>query len=89
VSTTEEYARGLREAFAARLQQLRDAAEPELSQEALAIAAGLDRSYFGMLERAERTPSIFVVHLLAGALGRPASDLLPDHPLPVLPAVPE
>ncbi|TDD70793.1 XRE family transcriptional regulator [Jiangella aurantiaca] len=79
----------MREAFAARLQELRDAAEPELSQEALAIAAGLDRSYVGMLERAERTPSIFVVHLLAAALGRPASDLLPDHPLPVLPAVPE
>ncbi len=89
MSKTEEYARGLREAFAARLQELRDAAEPELSQEALAIAAGLDRSYVGMLERAERTPSIFVVHLLAGALGRPASDLLPDHPLPVLPAVPD
>ncbi|SDT33930.1 MULTISPECIES: helix-turn-helix domain-containing protein [Jiangella] len=89
MSTTEEYARGLREAFGARLQELRDAAEPELSQEALAIAAGLDRSYVGMLERAERTPSIFVVHLLAGALGRSASDLLPDHPPPVLPTVPE
>ncbi|HEV3162801.1 MAG TPA: helix-turn-helix transcriptional regulator [Isosphaeraceae bacterium] len=47
-----------------------------LSQEALAANAGLHRTYVGMLERGERTPTIIAVKQLADALGVTMVDLI-------------
>ena len=47
-----------------------------LSQEALAVAAGLDRTYISMLERGERTPSLGTVLLLARALNTSMTSLV-------------
>ncbi len=48
----------------------------ELSQEALAEKADLDRTYLSDIERGVRNPGIRNVVLIAKALGVPASDLL-------------
>jgi transcriptional regulator with XRE-family HTH domain len=47
-----------------------------LSQEALAVAAGLDRTYISMLERGERTPSLGTVLMLARALDTTMTSLV-------------
>ena len=52
--------------FGHRLRQLRKAAG--LSQEALADAAGLDRTYVSSCERGHRNISIVNIFRLAGAL---------------------
>ena len=49
-----------------------------VSQEALARAAGLDRSYVGMIERGESTPTVATVHLLAEALGTSMTSLISE-----------
>ncbi len=46
------------------------------SQEALALEAGLDRSYVGAVERGERNPTLASVERLAGALGVEVAELL-------------
>ena len=61
-------------AFGEALRALRD--DVELSQEGLASAAGLDRTYVGGLERGERNPTLKVVWALAEALGVSAVELL-------------
>jgi transcriptional regulator with XRE-family HTH domain len=48
----------------------------ELSQEAHAERADLDRTYLSDIERGVRNPGIRNVVLIAKALGIPASDLL-------------
>ncbi len=48
------------------------------SQEALAAQAGLDRSYIGELERAQRNISLDALEKLAQAFGGEISDLLVD-----------
>ena len=48
----------------------------ELSQEALAHAAGLHRTYLSDIERGVRNPTITVVEQIARALGVTASALL-------------
>ncbi|HEY1189608.1 MAG TPA: helix-turn-helix transcriptional regulator [Gemmata sp.] len=53
--------------FGAALRRRREAAE--LSQEALAAAAGLHRNYVGLLERGKQVPTLAVVEKLAVALG--------------------
>lgn len=47
-----------------------------LSQEALADAAGIDRSHIGKIERGERNVTLLNVLRIAAALDGSASDLL-------------
>jgi transcriptional regulator with XRE-family HTH domain len=60
--------------FGVVLRKFRRAAK--LSQEGLAAAAGLHRTYVGMLERGERTPTIVVVKQLADALSLTMTELI-------------
>ena len=53
--------------FGRNVRQLRETLG--LSQESLAAAAGLDRSYVGGIERGERNPSLSAIINLALALG--------------------
>jgi transcriptional regulator with XRE-family HTH domain len=62
--------------FGRRLRQLRT--EQGLSQEALALASGLDRSYVGGVERGERNVSLVNIHKLARALRLPPKDLFSE-----------
>ena len=47
-----------------------------LSQEALALAAGINRSYVGQIERGIGNPSLLVMVKLAGTLKMDVADLL-------------
>lgn len=62
----------LRVQFGNRVRQLRK--RHALSQEGLALAANLDRSYIGGVERGERNISLNI-HRIANALGVPPSSL--------------
>ena len=48
-----------------------------LSQEALATAASLDRTYISGIERGVRNPTLEIIVRLADALGRQPSELFP------------
>jgi hypothetical protein len=63
-----------REIFASNLRRARRFRE--VSQEALALQAGLSRTYVSEAERAERNISIDNMGLLADALRVPLKDLL-------------
>lgn len=67
-------ARSRAQAFGDALRELRE--ERGLSQEAAALACGIDRAYFGQLERAIKTPTLRTVWRIADALETPASALL-------------
>lgn len=49
-----------------------------MSQEALADAAGIDRSHMGRIERGERNVTLLNVLKIAAALNGSAADLLRD-----------
>ena len=59
--------------FGKRLRELRKARG--LSQEALAHACHLDRTYVGGVERGERNVSLVNIERLAAALGVPIREL--------------
>jgi transcriptional regulator with XRE-family HTH domain len=61
-------------AFGAALRALR--LELGLSQESLASAAGLDRTYVGGLERGEHNPTLRVIWMLSDTLEVSPSELL-------------
>jgi transcriptional regulator with XRE-family HTH domain len=60
--------------FGERVRVLRQARG--LSQEALALAAGLDRTYIGGVERGERNISLLNIQKIAQALNVSPADLL-------------
>lgn len=60
--------------FGSTIRQLR--AEKGLSQEDLAEAAGLDRSYMGGVERGEHNLTVMSIKRIADALGKKPSKLL-------------
>ena len=47
-----------------------------IAQDAFALLANVDRSYFGKLERGERQPSLSLILRIAQGLGVSASDLI-------------
>lgn len=53
--------------FGQRIAGLRKNAQ--LSQEALALRSGINRTYMGAVERGEKTPSLLVINKIARALG--------------------
>jgi transcriptional regulator with XRE-family HTH domain len=60
--------------FGERVRTLRQARG--LSQEALALAAGLDRTYIGGVERGERNISLINIQKIAHALETSPAELL-------------
>lgn len=56
----------IRQRFGARVREIRNA--KALSQEGLALACGLDRTYIGGVERGERNISLINIHKIAEAL---------------------
>lgn len=65
---------GLVMVFAANVRRLRT--ERGLSQEDLAEAAGVHRTYIGMLERGEKNVTIYNIERIARALDVPPPELL-------------
>ena len=64
----------VRKQFGKRIKELRQS--KELSQEALAHLAELDRTYIPSIEKGERNVSIEVLHKLSIAFGISISELL-------------
>lgn len=62
------------QAFGIILKELRT--NVGLSQEKLAFACGLDRTFISMLERGKRQPSLTSILILAKALSIPADKMV-------------
>lgn len=69
----------IRAIFSDNLKRIR--AEQGISQEALALKAGAERAYIGLIERQKSSPTIDMVAKIAGVLGvEPAELLKPTKP---------
>lgn len=64
----------IKKAFGEVLKEARTARG--MSQDALAFASELDRTYISLLERGLRQPSLTTIFTLAAALGTTAEDLV-------------
>lgn len=64
----------IRQKFGIKIKQLRT--EKGLSQEKLALNAGLDRTYLPSIEKGERNVSLEVINKLALALNVKPSELI-------------
>lgn len=60
--------------FGTRVREIRK--QKKLSQEALALACGLDRTYIGGVERGERNISIINIYKISRALGVSPGELV-------------
>lgn len=69
----KEAQREVKRRFGARLRTLRKARKT--SQESVALAAGLDRSYLGRIERGEVNVSLVNIERIAAALDVVAREL--------------
>lgn len=49
-----------------------------VAQDAFSLKAGVDRSYYGRLERGERQPTVSLLLRIAGALGMSGAELLAE-----------
>jgi len=64
------------EAFGIILRKKRE--DANLSQEKLALLCNLDRTYIGLLERAQRQPTISTIFVIAQNLNISASEIIQD-----------
>lgn len=64
------------QAFGRALRQRRK--DAKLSQEALALEAGIDRVYVSLLETGKRQPTFLMMLTLSGALGCSAADIVAE-----------
>ncbi len=67
----------VRARFGASVRRLR--LEAGMSQEALATAASLDRTYVSGIERGRRNPSLEIIERIAAALACEPSRLFQEH----------
>ena len=65
----------VKQEFGSHLREVRK--NKGFSQEGLALACGLDRTYIGGVERGERNISLLNIYKIASALKMAAGDLLP------------
>lgn len=63
----------IKAAFGQRVRELR--IKKNLSQEALALACELDRTYIGGVERGERNISLLNIRKIADSLGVPVREM--------------
>ena len=70
----EESQRDLKQHFGERVRCLRQ--QLGMSQEALALACELDRTYISGIERGQRNVSLINIHRIARALGVAAGALI-------------
>lgn len=64
----------IKQAFGARLREVRK--RKGFSQEGLALACGLDRTYIGGVERGERNISLVNIQKIADAIGVLPAELM-------------
>ncbi|NDV20363.1 helix-turn-helix domain-containing protein [Pseudodesulfovibrio sp. JC047] len=69
----------IKKLFGVNLRAIRK--DEGLTQEALALKCGLDRTYIGGIERGERNVSLINIHKIADALGIYPTSLL-NYPIP-------
>lgn len=61
-------------AFGSSIRMLRE--QQGIAQDAFALSAGVDRSYYGKLERGERQPSLGLLLRISGALGMTGAEVV-------------